>query len=239
MHILLPCFPRLPTKSNSPIKQFLTPPMAKLANSVIFSALLSIFIFSLTATAISTCGGPCRTPDDCDGQLICINGKCNDDPEVGTHICKSSPAGPSGDCPQSGTLTCQGNDYPTYECSPQVTSSTPATLTNNDFSEGGDGGGPSECDGKYHDNSEQIVALSTGWYAGGSRCGQWIEITASNGRSARAKVVDECDSMNGCDAEHAYQPPCRNNIVDASDAVWNALGLDTNTGAVPISWSMA
>ncbi|KAK6926761.1 hypothetical protein RJ641_008480 [Dillenia turbinata] len=218
--------------------------MAKLVNSVIFPAPLGIFIFALTATAISTCGGPCRTQDDCDGQLICISGKCNDDPEVGTHICKFSPPSPvgpdpSGDCRQSGTLTCRGRNYPRYGCSPQVTSSTPAILTNNDFSKGGDGGGPSECDGQYHDNSDPIVALSTGWYAGGSRCGQWIQIKAHNGRSVRAKVVDECDSMNGCDDEHAYQPPCHNNIVDASDAVWDALGLDTDIGEVPITWSMA
>jgi hypothetical protein len=29
----------------------------------------------------------------------------------------------------------------------------------------------------------------------------------------------------GCDAAHDYQPPCLNNIVDASQAVWKALGL--------------
>ena len=47
-----------------------------------------------------------------------------------------------------------------------------------------------------------------------------------------AKVVDECDSMRGCDQEHAYQPPCKNNIVDGSDAVWSALGLDKDIGVV-------
>jgi hypothetical protein len=53
-----------------------------------------------------------------------------------------------------------------------------------------------------------------------------------------AKVVDECDSINGCDHEHAGQPPCRNNIVDGSVAVWNALGLDTDVGEEKITWSM-
>ncbi|KAF4394118.1 hypothetical protein F8388_017931 [Cannabis sativa] len=38
-------------------------------------------------------------------------------------------------------------------------------------------------------------------------------------------VVDECDSTAGCDADHDYQPPCPNNIVDASKAVWKALGV--------------
>ncbi|KAK9265703.1 hypothetical protein L1049_001697 [Liquidambar formosana] len=172
--------------------------------------------------------------------LICINGKCNDDPDVGTHICHNGGAVSSNDtCKPFGTLNCSGKTYPTYKCSPPVTSSTPAKPTNNDFSEGGDGGGPSECDGRYHSNTERIVALSTGWYNGGSRCGKMIRITASNGRSVTAKVVDECDSMHGCDQEHAGQPPCKNNIVDGSDAVWSGLGLNKDIGVVDITWSMA
>ncbi|CAK9314392.1 unnamed protein product [Citrullus colocynthis] len=46
----------------------------------------------------------------------------------------------------------------------QLTSSTRAVLTNNDFTEGGRRGDPSECDGQFHNNSIPIVALSTGWY---------------------------------------------------------------------------
>lgn len=53
-----------------------------------------------------------------------------------------------------------------------------------------------------------------------------------------AKVVDECDSRNGCDEEHAGQPPCENNIVDGSDAVWNALGLNKDEGVTSVTWSM-
>ncbi|KAG8371303.1 hypothetical protein BUALT_Bualt13G0073700 [Buddleja alternifolia] len=197
-------------------------------------------------TAISSCNGPCQTLDDCSGQLICINGNCNDDPDVGSHICGggggggSPPTTPSGSsCQPYGTLTCNGISYSQYKCSPPEASSTPAKLTLNDFSEGGDGGGPSKCDDKYHSNSESVVALSTGWYAGGSRCLKTIRITAQNGRNTTAKVVDECDSNLGCDAEHAYQPPCENNIVDGSDAVWKALGLNEDLGVVDISWSMA
>jgi hypothetical protein len=51
------------------------------------------------------------------------------------------------------------------------------------------------------------------------------------------KVVDECDAVYGCDDEHNYEPPCQNNIVDASPAVWNALGLDQNVGELAITWS--
>lgn len=83
------------------------------------------------------------------------------------------------------------------------------------------------------------MALSTGWYNRGSRCGMMIRIRASNGRSVKAKVVDECDSVNGCDREHAGQPPCKNNIVDGSDAVWKALGLNKDVGVVDVTWSMA
>ncbi|RVW22325.1 Ripening-related protein grip22 [Vitis vinifera] len=126
----------------------------------------NILSLPFLALGISSCGGSCQTLDDCDGQLICING---------------------------------------------------------------DGGGPSECDGKYHDNSERIVALSTRWYDGGSRCGEMIRITAPSGRSVLAKVVDECDSADGC----------ANNIVDGSDGVWAALGLDINLGEVHVTWSMA
>ncbi|KAJ1425928.1 RlpA-like domain superfamily [Sesbania bispinosa] len=202
--------------------------------------------------AVSSCNGACNTLDDCTGQLICINGKCNDDPEVGTHICSNggatsrspgggatSPPYVSGNCQSSGTLECRGKSYPQYRCSPPVSFSTPAILTWNDFSEGGDGGGRSECDDRYHDKSERVVALSTGWYNKGSRCGRMIRITARNGRSVTAKVVDECDSVNGCDGEHAGQPPCRNNIVDGSKSLWDALGLDTDVGEEHVTWSMA
>jgi hypothetical protein len=42
-----------------------------------------------------------------------------------------------------------------------------------------------------------------------------------------AIVVDECDSNSGC----------KDNIVDASKAVWKALGLNSNIGVVPVTWS--
>ena len=53
-------------------------------------------------------------------------------------------------------------------------------------------------------------------------------------------VVDECDSTMGCDDEHNYQPPCPNNIVDASKAVWEALGIPKGDwGDYDITWSDA
>ncbi|TQD97627.1 hypothetical protein C1H46_016734 [Malus baccata] len=71
----------------------------------------------------------------------------------------------------------------------------------------------------------------------GGRCLHHITISA-NGRSVVAMVVDECDSTEGCDADHGYQPPCPNNIVDASKAVWDALGVPKdNWGGLDITWS--
>ncbi|KAG0456958.1 hypothetical protein HPP92_022115 [Vanilla planifolia] len=132
-----------------------------------------------------------------------------------------------------------GEEYPQYYCSPPITAETHATMTINSFAKGGDGGGPSECDGRYHSDDEMVVALSTGWYNHGSRCLKKIRIHA-NGKTVLAKVVDECDSVYGCDADHDYQPPCANDIVDASPAVWSALGMDgDDIGEYHITWSEA
>ncbi|CAM0905867.1 unnamed protein product [Alopecurus aequalis] len=147
--------------------------------------------------------------------------------------------GTSGDCDKNNNPDCcaDGQQYERFLCSPPISATTWAVLTVNSFGKGKDGGFPSECDRAYHDDSEKVVALSTGWFNGMSRCGHNIKITARDGTSVSAKVMDECDSMNGCDAEHNYEKPCAYNIVDASPAVWNALGLDQNTGMVDVTWS--
>ena len=50
--------------------------------------------------------------------------------------------------------------------------------------------------------------------------------------------MGECDSTMGCDSDHDYQPPCENNIVDASKAVWKALGVPgSDWGGMDIYWS--
>nr|GMD33220.1 FT-interacting protein 1-like [Ipomoea batatas] len=147
---------------------------------------------------------------------------------------------PPGKCNQENGSDCckQGQLYTTYKCSPAVMGATRAILTLNSFEKGGDGGGPSECDNHYHSDEKHVVALSTGWYSGGDRCLNYIKISA-NGRTVTAMVVDECDSTMGCDGVHDYQPPCRNNIVDASKSVWEALGLDQNEGQHEITWTDA
>ncbi|XP_018814844.2 putative ripening-related protein 1 [Juglans regia] len=118
-----------------------------------------------------------------------------------------------------------------------VSSNTKAYLTLNSFEDGGDGGGLSECDNQYHSDDTPVVALSTGWFNDKSRCLNNITISA-NGRNVLAMVVDECDSTMGCDADHDYQPPCPNNIVDASKAVWEALGVSREEwGGLDITWS--
>ncbi|KAL2477824.1 putative ripening-related protein 2 [Forsythia ovata] len=148
---------------------------------------------------------------------------------------------PPGKCVEDNDSFCciPGKLYPTYKCSPPVSGTTKAILTLNSFEKGGDGGVPSKCDMKYHSDDIPVVALSTGWYNGGRRCLQNITISA-NGRSTHAMVVDERDSSTGCDEEHDYQPPFPNNIVDASKAVWKALGVPMNDWAdLDIAWSDA
>ncbi|GMI69631.1 hypothetical protein HRI_000632400 [Hibiscus trionum] len=133
----------------------------------------------------------------------------------------------------------EGKLYDTYTCSPQVLGHTKATLTLNGFGPGEDGGGRCECDNQYHNDTELIVALSTGWFNKKKRCMNYINIHG-NGKTVKAKVVDECDSTMGCDADHDYQPPCDNHIVDASDAVWDALGVyGKQRGEMEIYWSDA
>uniref|UniRef100_A0ACD5WNT3 Uncharacterized protein n=1 Tax=Avena sativa TaxID=4498 RepID=A0ACD5WNT3_AVESA len=158
----------------------------------------------------------------------------------GLGVCHASGylPGKSGNCEKSNDPDCceDGKRYPQFHCSPPVTSSTKAVLTLNSFEKGKDGGGPSECDNAYHSDEEMVVALSTGWFKNMARCGHRIKISA-NGKSVYAKVVDECDSVHGCDEDHNFEPPCANNIVDASPAVWNALGLDQNVGMEGITWS--
>ncbi|KAL6883476.1 hypothetical protein ACP4OV_010890 [Aristida adscensionis] len=149
--------------------------------------------------------------------------------------------GRSGDCnTDNGSECCEdGKRYRTFRCSPPVTARTGATLTLNSFADNGDGGDASSCTGTFFDDDRRVVALSTGWLDGRSRCKKNIVIRASNGRSVTAMVVDECDSLHGCDKEHNFEPPCASNIVDGSPAVWKALGLNTDDGEVPITWSDA
>ncbi|KAL9667513.1 hypothetical protein QQ045_001874 [Rhodiola kirilowii] len=163
------------------------------------------------------------------------------------HKCK--PSGvikgkkPPKECNTEDDSGCckEGALYKKFHCSPYVSRhhKTHAILTLNSFQSGGDGGGPSECDGKYHSDHTPVVALSTGWFNNMKRCHKFIEIHA-NGKTVKAKVVDECDSTEGCDADHAYQPPCANNIVDASKAVWEGLGVkEADWGWLEVEWSDA
>ncbi len=154
-----------------------------------------------------------------------------------------SLTGVEGKCVDMNKSDCcvAGEQYETFDCSPEVTNNTPATLTVNGFASGEDGGGAASCDGQFHENTEMVVALSTGWFDNKSRCGQNVKITA-NGKSVLAKVVDECDSQQGCDETHAFQPPCPNNIVDASNAVWEELGFSPSSpeyGWTEVTWTDA
>ncbi|XP_077238804.1 kiwellin-1-like [Tasmannia lanceolata] len=148
---------------------------------------------------------------------------------------------PPDQCNTENNSDCciEGKFYTTFKCSPPVTARTKAVLTLNSFESGGDGGSPSECDNKFHSDDTLVVALSTGWFNHQRRCLNNITISA-NGRSVVAMVVDECDTTMGCDPDHDFQPPCPNNIVDASRAVWEALGIpQSQWGEFDVVWSDA
>lgn len=145
---------------------------------------------------------------------------------------------PPGKCIEEGCCFL-GTIYTTYNCSPPVSRRTKATLTINSFQKGGDGGAPGKCDNKYHSDDKPVVALSTGWFSNKKRCLDFVSVYG-NGKSVKAMVVDECDSTMGCDADHDYQPPCGNNIVEASKAVWKALDVPpSDWGDLDIFWADA
>ena len=193
---------------------------SKMKNQICFSVVFVLLLFLLLVTKWS-----CVEAQTCDS---------------GTLTGKDPPA---GQCNTENDSKCceEGMSYDTYNCSPPVSSSTPAILTLNSFQEHGDGGGKSKCDNQYHSNDTPVVALSTGWFNNKERCPNSITING-NGKSVQARVVDECDSTMGCDADHSYQPPCANNTVDASKAVWVALGVPEESddwGKLEITWSDA
>lgn len=114
-------------------------------------------LFHYSALVVGKCGPS--------GHLHGKEGHCNPDHD--------------SDCCMAGKM------YPQYRCSPLVNGQTQAHMTINGFSEGDDGGGPSEYDNSYHNDNEMVVALSTGWYNHGSRCLKNIRIDA-NGKSVLA-----------------------------------------------------
>ncbi|KAJ8448163.1 hypothetical protein Cgig2_031887 [Carnegiea gigantea] len=130
--------------------------------------------------------------------------------------------------------------YATYFCSPPVTNGTAAVLNLSGFEKGEDGGGRARCDKKYHSDDTPVVALSTGWFNDAVHCEQVILIRGKGGRTAQAVVVDECNSHVGCDNSGDYRPPCPNNVLAASKAVWAALGVPENSslyGEMDVTWS--
>lgn len=102
-----------------------------------------------------------------------------------------------------------GKRYPQFKCSPPVSSKTPAIMTFTRFENGEDVIRQTSCDQRFHRDKELLVILSSGWLRldGTNRCNMKIRISAANGRSVVAKVVDECDSVSGCDEKHTTLDP--------------------------------
>lgn len=158
---------------------------------------------------------------------------------IGTCHASGYLTGKSGFCTTQNDADCcqEGQLYPRYSCSPPITTDTRAVMYIGSFSQGSDGGGATACDQKYYTDKDPVVALSTGWFNGGSRCLKNIRISA-NGNSVMAKVVDECDSVNGCTSDLNYEPPCGPDAITASPAVWDGLDVpETQRGELVVTWS--
>lgn len=160
--------------------------------------------------------------------LILVSSFCLMSIEASTTTCRHNSGRIKGKNPHSTQCNHHQEDHNTHH---QVSSShhIKGILTLNSFEKGGSGGAPSECDSKFHSDNTLVVALSTSQFMNRKRCLKSITIFG-NGRKVNAVVVDECDSRKGCP----------NNVVDASKAVWEALGVPKKDwGRLNIFWSDA
>uniref|UniRef100_A0A0E0M1S2 Uncharacterized protein n=1 Tax=Oryza punctata TaxID=4537 RepID=A0A0E0M1S2_ORYPU len=115
-----------------------------------------------------------------------------------------------------------------------VSNRTPAIPTLKVFDNREDEGRPTSCNICLCRNMELVIALSSGWprLDGGGvdcrrRCNRRIRVAATAyGWSIVVRVVNECDSVNGCRDEDGFSPPCRDNVGDGSPALWKKLGLN-------------
>ncbi|KPV74110.1 uncharacterized protein RHOBADRAFT_54669 [Rhodotorula graminis WP1] len=79
--------------------------------------------------------------------------------------------------------------------------------------------------GNVNSDSTLLVALPTNTYAGGSHCGQYVQITrTATGQSIKALVADSC-------------PTCNNDsCLDLSWGAFSALGGTESMGVFDITW---
>ncbi|KAJ1685255.1 hypothetical protein LUZ63_016645 [Rhynchospora breviuscula] len=166
-----------------------------------------------------------------------VIGSVTDSTDTTTNTCQPSgyiSSRKPGSCTAQNNDSCckDGQSYPKYQCSPPVTAKTDAIMYINTFSDA-----PSSCEPKIYNDDELVVSLSTGWYDKGTRCLKSINIT-TNGNSVLAKVVDQCDSINGCTAEVGYEKPCGANEIRASRGVWSKLYMvNDQMGTLEVTWS--
>ncbi|KIM58869.1 hypothetical protein SCLCIDRAFT_1218218 [Scleroderma citrinum Foug A] len=86
------------------------------------------------------------------------------------------------------------------------------------------GGNPGSC-GQVNPDSAFICALDSAIYAGGSHCGQQVQITnLNNGQTVTVTVADECPTCDNAES------------IDLSVAAFQALD-DLSVGTFPIAWA--
>ncbi|KAK1267020.1 putative ripening-related protein 5 [Acorus gramineus] len=85
---------------------------------------------------------------------------------------------------------------------------------------------------------ELVVSMSTGWFVRGDLCGRKVSITAISGRrTVVARVVSQCNSVSGCRGLLGLKPPCGNNVIEGTRAVYMALGLHPFGSDQSVYWT--
>ncbi|KAE9460508.1 hypothetical protein C3L33_07593, partial [Rhododendron williamsianum] len=88
-----------------------------------------------------------------------------------------------------------------------------------------------------HSDSTPIVALTTGWYNGGSRCLKEMAVAHQNATSTTWTTHRLWHCRPGGTTEGAA--PCPNDI-DATKAMWEVLGVPRDScGKLDITWTDA
>ncbi|XP_024528945.1 G-type lectin S-receptor-like serine/threonine-protein kinase SD2-5 [Selaginella moellendorffii] len=210
-----------------------------------FFALAMILISSLAgATAqqfSSSCGMTCESTRDCSGGLVCnpISKTCDGDPSASTLSCPIPGCEPaqtfvySNATAHNPALCFDNTTYQFFNCSPQEQPRNFAAFYFIELEES-----PTSCNRSTPPrNSELLASMSTGWFANGSSCHREIVITAENGLSVTATVIDQCGSNIGCTADTGFYGPCSPRSLGGTRAVWEALGQTYFDNVLAVTWS--
>ncbi|EFJ05557.1 hypothetical protein SELMODRAFT_136958, partial [Selaginella moellendorffii] len=206
-----------------------------------FFALAMISLVSATAQHFSSsCGTRCDSRRDCSGGLVCnpVSKTCDGDPGASTLSCPIPGCEPAQSFIYSNATAhdpeycVDNNTYQFFNCSPKEQSLNFAALYYTELE-----GIPTACNRSTpYKNSELLANMATGWFASGSSCFKEIVITAENGMSVTATVVDICASTIGCSPLTGYYEPCTPRSLGGTRGVWEALGQTYFDNVLQVTW---